>query len=88
MKCPKCSSEVISEWKVCPYCQFIPKRCGNTECEPRWLPLEARFSPQCGRALNGNMSSIKTIEQRETVAEIVKKKELSRLVGSLLNTLQ
>ena len=39
---------------MCPFCGFAPKKCSNPECQPRWLPQEARFCPECGKALSGH----------------------------------
>lgn len=59
MKCPnlKCSKEVSSEWKLCPFCGYEPKKCSNTKHAPRWLPQEAKFCPECGEPLEGVMTS-------------------------------
>lgn len=54
MKCPKCNKEVSHDWKLCPFCGFEPKKCSNPGCQPRWLPQEAKFCPECGRPIMGN----------------------------------
>lgn len=54
MNCPNCNKEVSPDWKLCPFCGFEPKKCSNPGCQPRWLPKEARFCPECGKPLDGN----------------------------------
>ena len=77
MNCPHCNKEVSPEWKLCPFCGFAPKKCSNPECQPRWLPQEAKFCPECGKPLEGT-----------SILPITKVKEENRSVsiGDILCT--
>ncbi|MBR4918063.1 MAG: Hsp70 family protein [Bacteroidales bacterium] len=75
MNCPKCNKEVSSEWKLCPFCGFEPKKCSNPECPPRWLPQEAKYCPVCGAQLEKQDVGLatKTLNyERDIIADDVK----------------
>ena len=68
MNCPNCNKEVSPDWKLCPFCGFVPKKCSNPECQPRWLPQEAKFCPECGKALTTLDRCSETITEQGTVS--------------------
>lgn len=71
MKCPHCNGEHPDNFKFCPETgeEIVPqfKACTNRECPDYGkyiLPLEAKFCPRCGRALD-----VQNEQKRENVAD-------------------
>lgn len=65
MNCPNCNKEISPDWKLCPFCEYKPKKCSNTKHVPRWLPQEARFCPECGETLGFLTGIDKSISKQE-----------------------
>lgn len=86
MKCPNCKNEVSSDWQVCPFCEYRPKKCSNPDCCSDWLPESAEFCPKCGNKIGNQHSNVERTNCDETIAYIIKKKELSLIIKSLLST--
>ena len=85
MKCPSCNNEVSHTWKRCPYCEYVPRKCSNPDCVSNWLPSLAIYCPNCGKRISDMQTNTKSETKDETIANIIKKKELSSLLYSIMS---
>ncbi len=70
MKCPKCNEEVKPHWKICPNCDYRPKRCSREGCHTGWLPEYAHFCPGCGSPVKGEES----LNLKPAIEEFIRKR--------------
>lgn len=62
MRCPNCDKEISSDFNICPWCAYRPKRCSHSEHNTLWLPIDARFCPICGQPLIGDLTYFNDVE--------------------------
>lgn len=81
MQCPNCKNEVNPEWKLCPYCEYKPKKCSNPKHQD-WLTEDAKFCCICGKPLEKGGVLLEKKANDALISEALLDDTLNKKTGS------